>query len=74
MAQIKELMHQHGLVAADIVAAHKKPATDRTVRQTRPVAAKYRDDQGNSWSGRGLKPKWLTAALAAGRRIEDFAV
>ena len=28
---------------------------------------------GDTWSGRGLQPKWLKAALAAGRKIEDFA-
>ena len=29
---------------------------------------------GNSWSGRGLRPNWLKAALASGRKLEDFAV
>ena len=39
------------------------------------VAAKYRNAAtGDSWSGRGLKPKWLTAALATGRQLSDFAV
>jgi DNA-binding protein H-NS len=39
------------------------------------VAIKYRDkDTGSTWTGRGLKPKWLSAYLAAGRKIEEFAV
>ncbi len=38
------------------------------------VAAKYRDGAGNAWSGRGLKPRWLTAAIAGGKKLEDFAV
>ena len=43
--------------------------------QNEPVAAKYRNKAtGETWSGRGLQPKWLKAALAAGRKIDDFAV
>ena len=43
-------------------------------RNTR-VPVKYRDPQtGSTWSGRGLKPRWLAEALAAGRSLEAFAV
>jgi DNA-binding protein H-NS len=38
------------------------------------VAVKYRDEQGNAWSGRGSQPRWLRTALEAGKRLEDFAV
>jgi DNA-binding protein H-NS len=41
-----------------------------------PVAAKYRNPENPSetWAGRGLKPRWLTAALKGGGKIEDFAI
>ncbi len=39
-----------------------------------PVAAKYRDDEGNTWSGRGSQPRWLVAALASGKKLESMAV
>ena len=39
------------------------------------VAAKYRDaSTGQTWSGRGLRPNWLKAALAAGRPMSEFAL
>ncbi len=38
------------------------------------VAAKYRDDQGNSWSGRGSQPRWLKAAIEGGKTLESFSV
>ena len=39
------------------------------------MAAKYRDkESGATWSGCGLKPKWLVGKLAAGAKIEDFAI
>jgi DNA-binding protein H-NS len=40
------------------------------------VAAKYRnpDDHSETWAGRGLKPRWLTAAIKAGKRPDDFLI
>ena len=39
------------------------------------VAAKYVNpsDPSQTWSGRGLKPKWLTKMLASGKTLEDAA-
>ena len=37
-------------------------------------AVKFRDEAGNTWVGRGPRPLWLRDALAAGRKVEDFAV
>ena len=74
--EIRRIMAEHGLTADDISAAARgrKAGTKLDGTERKAVAAKYRDDQGNQWTGRGLKPRWLTAALAAGRRLEDFAV
>jgi DNA-binding protein H-NS len=40
------------------------------------VAPKYRNPENpaETWAGRGLKPRWLTAAIKAGKKIEDFAI
>jgi DNA-binding protein H-NS len=40
------------------------------------VAPKYRnpDNPSETWAGRGLKPRWLTAALKSGKKIEQFAI
>lgn len=75
MEEIRSLMEQHGLRTSDLSgrtpSATKKAATKASVK----VAAKYREPaSGNSWSGRGLQPRWLKAALADGKKIEDFAV
>jgi DNA-binding protein H-NS len=40
----------------------------------RKVAPKYRDSEGNTWAGRGAQPRWLTAAIRAGKRREDFLI
>jgi DNA-binding protein H-NS len=38
------------------------------------VAAKYRGPNGESWSGRGLMPRWLAALTAQGKSKEEFAI
>ena len=40
------------------------------------VAAKYRnpDNPSETWSGRGYKPRWLQAQLAAGRTLADVTI
>ncbi len=40
------------------------------------VAPKYRNpgNPAETWAGRGLKPRWLTAAMKGGKSLEDFAI
>jgi DNA-binding protein H-NS len=73
IAKVKALMAEYGLTLADIGAA--KPLAPVKKAAGSKVAAKYRNPAtGDSWSGRGLKPKWLTTALAGGAQLSDFAV
>ena len=46
-----------------------------TSRRTQRPAARYRNAAtGETWSGRGLQPKWMKSAIAAGARLEEFEV
>ena len=38
------------------------------------VPPKYRGPGGETWAGRGVKPRWLTALLGEGHSIEEFSV
>jgi len=70
IAQVKTLMAEYGLTAADLKARRGAKAGSGN-----KVAAKYRDKAtGDSWSGRGLQPRWLKAALATGKKLSDFAI
>jgi DNA-binding protein H-NS len=55
-------------------AARSKVAFRRGARGT--VAAKYRNPENPSetWAGRGLKPRWLTAAIKAGKKPDHFLI
>jgi len=77
IVEVKALMAQAGLKVSDLgMSATAKSSKRQPSEETRPkVAAKYRDDAtGQTWSGRGLKPKWLTAQLASGKTLEDFII
>jgi DNA-binding protein H-NS len=40
------------------------------------VAPKYRnpDNPAETWAGRGLRPRWLVAALKSGKKLEHFSI
>lgn len=70
VAKVRALMAEHGLTLADLSS---KAATPK--RSGAKVAPKYRDAAtGDTWSGRGLQPRWLKQALASGKKISDFAL
>jgi DNA-binding protein H-NS len=72
ISQVKALMADFGLTVDDLGGRASKAAR---VVGGKSVAAKYVDKAtGESWSGRGLKPRWLKAKLDAGAKIEEFAV
>lgn len=87
IAHVRTLMEQYGITPADLgpsngrrgrasAAAPKSASTKRASKlKGKKVPPKYRNKAtGDAWSGRGLQPKWLTAALAAGKKLSDFAV
>jgi DNA-binding protein H-NS len=53
-------------VKSSRVAAKKKTAS--------VVAAKYQGPNNESWSGRGLTPRWMATLLAQGQKKEDFVI
>ena len=81
IAQIKALMAEHELTLADlggkaVVNGTAAPrASGKSAQAGRKVAPKYRNPAtGETWTGRGLKPKWIQAAIAGGKKLEDFAI
>jgi DNA-binding protein H-NS len=77
LAAIRRKADEYGVDIDEVVRALQKkerraPAADR--RAT--VAPKYRNPQNPSetWSGRGVKPKWMQALLANGAKPEQFLI
>ena len=63
-----------GKVKSSLAKAPKAAKVLRARKASAPVAAKYRGPNGETWSGRGLTPKWLAALVAQGQSKESFAV
>lgn len=51
----------------------RKPRAKRATAGTK-VAPKYKDDAGNTWTGRGKMPTWLAKSVAEGRTLESFLI
>ena len=45
-----------------------------SVLKGRRVPPKYRSRSGETWAGRGAKPKWMVEALKKGKKIDDFLI
>jgi DNA-binding protein H-NS len=40
----------------------------------RKVPPKYRGPSGETWAGRGARPRWLDAAIKGGKKLDDFLI
>lgn len=61
---------------AGVPAAAKKTPGKKSSQKGVKVEPKYRNpgNPSETWAGRGMPPKWLSAELAKGRRLEDFLI
>jgi DNA-binding protein H-NS len=46
----------------------------RSVLKGRKVLPKYRSPSGETWAGRGARPRWLVAAIKGGKKLDDFLI
>jgi len=74
--KIRALMAEYDLSASDLAGKLGKSSRGKSGKgKSGKVPAKYKDSKtGETWSGRGLQPRWLKAALAAGRKLDEFAL
>ncbi len=54
--------------------ATKRTAKAKKASSAATVAPKFRGPNGETWSGRGLMPRWLSALVAQGRNKAEFAI
>jgi DNA-binding protein H-NS len=83
IVKVKSLMSEYNLSIDDLQKTTRGPRKDeqggktgqRGSKKGSTVAPKYKDpESGATWSGRGLKPKWLQAAIASGKDVAEFAL
>ncbi|MBI5718830.1 MAG: H-NS histone family protein [Burkholderiales bacterium] len=87
IARIKEAILKYELTASDLGLGVRAPLKTKVVapppakrpaakakRGTGKVAVKFRDKNGNTWTGRGNQPVWLREAIRGGAKIESFRI
>jgi DNA-binding protein H-NS len=89
VSRIKEAIKNYGLTPREIFgkgaggAAPARKVRAKKAGQSAKAAPpkvkpagviRFRDEAGNSWTGRGKRPNWFKAAIAAGKKPEDLAV
>jgi DNA-binding protein H-NS len=54
----------------------KAPAKGRAGKSLkgRKVPPKYRSAKGETWAGRGARPRWMVEALKKGKKLDDFLI
>jgi DNA-binding protein H-NS len=85
--EILATMQVFGITAKDLQAASAKGGKVKAGKAGKPpraksvksktgssVAPKFRGPNGETWSGRGLTPRWLAALQAQGSQKEDYAI
>ncbi len=75
IVRTKQLIAEHGLTAADLGFKVAGLTAGAVVGKARArVAVKYRGPNGETWSGRGKAPNWLTSLEAQERHRNEFLV
>ena len=75
---VKDLQNAKPTKGSKAIRGKKPASAAKTEKASKKagvaVAAKYRGPNGETWSGRGLTPKWLSALIAQGQSKESFAI
>ena len=76
LAQMRSAMEQYGITPEDLFTTAKRGRKPGSLNsgERKPVAPKYRNETGETWTGRGKQPKWVAEALASGLTLEDLMI
>ena len=82
--RVDEMLHQHRADlekqlermgrAIAVVGGRRVVRGGGSALRGRKVPPKYRSHSGDTWAGRGAKPKWLVAAIKGGKKLDDFLI
>jgi len=82
--RVDEMLHQHRAElekqlqrmgrAIALVGGRRIVRGGGSVLKGRKVPPKYRGPSGETWAGRGARPRWLVAAIKGGKKLDDFLI
>lgn len=65
--KFRELAKSEGLSIEDILGSESNKPKSKT-------EPKYKNEKGETWTGKGRKPAWVVEALASGKTLEELLV
>jgi len=78
--RVDETLHQHRaklqkqLERLGVFGGRRIVRGGGSVLKGRKVPPKYRSRSGETWAGRGGRPRWLVDAIKGGKKLEDFLI
>jgi DNA-binding protein H-NS len=81
--RVDEMLHEHRaklqqqlerITAFAVVGGNRRVRGGGSALKGRKVPPKYRGPSGETWAGRGAKPRWLVAAIKGGKKLDDFLI
>ncbi len=70
----KQLARMDKTVAVSRVERDGRRRRGASTLRGRKIAPKYRGPSGETWAGRGAKPRWLVTAIKEGKKLDDFLI
>ena len=71
-AEIRKQLERMEAIA--LVGGRRVVRGGGSVLKGRRVPPKYRGPSGETWAGRGARPRWLVAAIRSGKKLDDFLI
>jgi DNA-binding protein H-NS len=69
-----EIQQQLERMDRTIAVVGRRRVAGRSALKGRKVPPKYRGPSGETWAGRGGRPRWLVAAIKSGKKLDDFLI
>jgi len=75
-AQLEKVAADFGYTLEELLAGKTTEIEEASVKTRKPVDIRYRNpaNVAETWTGRGKQPRWLAAAIASGKSLQDFAI
>jgi DNA-binding protein H-NS len=70
----KRLLELRTELEKQLAALTGQPRPKGKSLKGRKVPPKYRSRSGETWAGRGARPRWLVEALKKGKKMDDFLI
>jgi DNA-binding protein H-NS len=72
----KQLLERRAEIEKELAAFDGQPKgnSGKSSLKGKKVPPKYRSPSGDTWAGRGARPRWMVEALKKGKKMDSFLI